>query len=164
MSQDQFTYSIDHSTSSAEIVLTSERLRVRTKGKGLADKERIIDIPIAGLRQFCLVPTIGAQNLAGAKLAPDNSYDSEFIFSYDDGGRLEKKRLFVLKGDEAFVRLIEMLGSLRPDASLLHLEPAEAQKQIGVISAAKTVWVIVAIIVGIPVLIAAFFLVSAILG
>lgn len=164
MSKDPVTYSIDHSTSSAELSLSEERFRVRTKGKGLADRERTIDIPIADLRQFCLIPTIGAQNLAGAKLAPDTSYDSEFIFSYVDGGRLEKKRLFVLKGDEAFDRLIGRLGSLRPDASLLHLDPAEAQKQIGVISAAKTVWVVIAIIVGIPVLIALFFLVSAILG
>ena len=164
MTQGQITYSLDHSTASVELVLTGDRLTARTKGKGLADKARLIDVALTDLELFCLVPTIGAQNLPAARTAPDRSYDSEFIFSYREKGQIRKKRMFVSAGDESFRRLLEELKALRPDASLVHLDPAEAQKRIGVISAAKTAFVVIAIIVGIPLLIALFFIVSAVVG
>jgi hypothetical protein len=150
--QEPITYHLDHSTSTVDLSLTADRLTVRTQGKGLADTMRIIDIPLSAVRQFAVVPTVGAQNLA-ARGAYDTSYDSEFIFTYDDQGRVKSKRLFVQREDAAFQQFITALQARRPDASLLHLDPADAQKQMGVLSASKAVWIILAVIVGIPVLI-----------
>lgn len=164
MDQGPITYSLDHSSASVELVLAGDRLTARTKGKGLADKTRLIEIAVTDLELFCLVPTIGAQNLAAPRTAPDGSYDSEFIFSYREEGNLRKKRMFVSSRDESFRRFLDELTALRPDASLVHLEPAEALKRIGVISAAKTVYFIIAILVGIPLLIALFFIISAVTG
>jgi hypothetical protein len=136
-------------------------LIVNTQGSGLLDKLRTIDIPLSALNNFCLVPTIGAQNIIGrvgrekpGDFAYDFSYDSEFIFSYHDTGKLKKKRVFVNSHDEVFQRLLEALERNRPDASLLDLELAEAQKQIGVMPARKAVFIIIGLLVGLPVALA----------
>ncbi len=161
------SYSIDHTTSTAQIILGDTRFIVNTQGKGLIDKPKSIDIGLADLKQFCLVPTISEQNLkprVGADFGlADFSYDSEFIFSYLQNGKLEKKRLFVNSRDQSFAAILAELGRERPDASLLHLDPAVAQKEIGTVSAAKTVLVLVCLMVGIPVLIAIIYIVSLVL-
>jgi hypothetical protein len=91
--------------------------------------------------------------------AYDRSYDSEFIFSYQEAGKLKKKRVFVNSQDETFQRFLAALEGRRPDASLLHLEPAEAQKRIGVMSARKAVFIIIGLLVGVPVLLALMMLI-----
>jgi len=52
----------------------------------------------------------------------------------------------------------------RPDASLLDLPPAEAQKQIGVMSARKAVYIIVFLLVGVPLIIALIIILTQALG
>ncbi len=63
-----------------------------------------------------------------------------------------------------FQRLLEALVSRCPEPSLLHLEPAEAQKQVGVISASKAVYIIIGLLVGVPVVIASIAMISRMLG
>ena len=165
--QEPLAYSLDYANGTVDLSLTSERFIVRTQGKGLIDKLRTIDIPPSDLKNFCLVPTLAAQNIvgetAGRDLVYDAAYDSEFIFSYQDRGTLTKKRVFVNRHDETFQRLLEALGKRCPAASLLHLEPAEAQKQIGVISGAQGLTIIIGVIIGVPVVIALAVILSMIL-
>jgi len=150
-------YSLQHATGSVEIALKDNRFRVATQGKGLLDKLKVIDIPLADLRNFCLVPTIRAQNISGkavgegsGRFAYDESYDSEFIFSYLEQGKLKNKRLFVGRQDGVFQKILSALQAKRPDASLLHLDPSEAQKQIGVLSATKALTLILGLLIGLP--------------
>ena len=146
-------YRLERATGTAELRLTDQRLVVKTEGKGLLDKPQTIDILLTDLGKFCLVPTIGAQNIAGgtgAQSIYDSSYDSEFIFSYQAHGKLQRKRVFVNSRDETFQRFLQALENIRPEASLLHLEPVEAQKQIGALSATKTVYIIIGLLIGVP--------------
>ena len=152
--QEPITYFIDHSNGTVDLTLTEERFVAKTQGKGLIDKPRTVDIPLAYLKQFCLVPTIAPQNLVSYRSVGDLSYDAEFIFSYKEGEHLKKKRVFVNSRDESFKVLLENLGRECPSASLLHLEPGEAQKQMGVLSASKTIYIIIGLLVGVPLVIA----------
>ena len=164
---ESITYTLDHATSTVNLNLTPDRLIVNTQGKGLADRPRTIDIPISNVVNFAIVPTIGAQNLVareGAQNVYDTSYDSEFIFTYRDADKVKTKRVFVNSQDVSFQSFLQALEKARPDASLTHLDPAEAQKQMGVLSASKALPIIVAVIVGIPVLIALIVLISNVLG
>jgi len=159
-------YSIDHATSAAELTLDGPRFIVNTKGKGLIDKLKTIDISLDDLKKFCLVPTISEQNLqprTSVNNIGDFSYDAEFIFSYLQNGELEKKRLFVNSGDPAFAAILTELSNKRPDASLLHLDPAAAQKEIGVMSATSAVRLVVGLLVGIPVIITIIYIAYLIL-
>jgi hypothetical protein len=157
-------YYLDHSAATVDLTLTGERLITKTRGKGLMDKPRTIDIPLSDLKNFCLVPTIAAQNLVTSTTAGDRSYDSEFIFSYHDQGKLKKKRIFVNSRDKNFQGLVEDLRGKCPAASLLHLEPGEAQKQIGALSAKKALYIAIGLIVGVPLLSALIFVISKMPG
>ena len=156
----ELNYSLDHTTSTLHMAVTDGRLVVNTQGKGALDKPKSIDIPLSGLKQFCLVPTVGAQNLHNVRNAGDFSYDSEFIFSYVDGDKTKLKRVFVNSQDPQFQSILNALASQRPAASLLGLDPAEAQKRMGVVSAAKTVFVILALLIGVPVLLSIIYIIS----
>ena len=156
-------YFLDQANGSVDLTLTEAHLITKTKGKGLLDKLRIIDIPLSDLKQFCLVPTIASQNLVTYASEGDRSYDSEFIFSYREGEQLKKKRIFVNSRDESFKRLLENLKRECPSASLLHLEPAVAQQQIGVMAASKVLYLIIGLLVGVPVLIALIVIISKII-
>lgn len=164
-------YFLKHAHAAVDLVLTDERLIVNTQGRGLLDKLKTIDIPLSALKNFCLVQTIGAQNIVGrvsqekpGDFAYDHSYDSEFIFSYQENGKLKKKRVFVNSRDEVFQTFLGALESSRPDASLLHLEPSEAQKQIGVMQARTAVYIIVGLLVGVPVVLALIIIITQILS
>ena len=164
--QEPIEYSLDYASGTIGLSLTPERLTVKTQGKGLLDKPRTIAIPPSDLEKFCLVPAIVAQTIVGktgGSLVHDPAYDSEFIFSYRDHGRVRKKRVFVHSRDEAFQRFLKALGERCPAASLLHLEPAEAQKQIGVLSGKQGLYVVIGVIVGVPLVIALAMLLSALL-
>ena len=147
-------YVLRHAYGMVDIALAGDRLTVRTQGTGALDKLKTIDISLSDLKQFCIVPTIGAQNAIG-RGAYDASYQSEFIFSYRDGAKIGKKRVFVNGADEAFKAIVSSLAASRPDASLLHLPPAEAQKQIGVMSGKNAVILIVALVIAIPIIVIA---------
>jgi hypothetical protein len=150
-------YSVEHANSIVELTLTAERFIVKTQGKGLLDKPKTIDIPPSDVDKFCVVPTIVAQNVVGAgpgrQRVYDGTYDAEFIFSYRDAGKLNKKRVFVDSEDETFQHLLAALKTARPTASLLDLDPAEAQKQIGALSASKALYLMLGVIVGVPLVI-----------
>jgi hypothetical protein len=160
---DATRYSLDFANGTVELTLTDDRFVVKTEGRGLLDKLRTIDIPVKDLKNFCLVPTIGIQNIddaTGTEMVYDQAYDAEFIFSYYDGGKVKKKRVFVQSQDGDWQRLLEALRTRCPTASLLDLDPAEAQKQIGVISGTASLRLVVGFIIGMPLLIGAIVLVS----
>jgi hypothetical protein len=158
-------YYLKHAHGMVDLVLVDDRFIVNTQGTGLLDKLRTIDISLSSLKNFCLVPTIGAQNIISrhggedAGFVYDRSYDAEFIFSYLDEGKLKKKRVFVNSQDDSFQTILETLQSECPEASLLHLEPAEAQKQIGVMAARKAVFIVIALLVGVPTVIVMIMLI-----
>src|SRR5260370_6451445 len=163
--QAPINYFIDRSNGTVDLTLSGERLIAKTKGKGLIDKPRTTDIPLSDLEHFCLIPTIAPQNLVSYSSTGDHSYDAEFIFSYRAGEQLKKKRgIFVNSRDESFERLLENLASKCPRASLLHLAPAAAQKQMRVLSATKAIYVIIGLLVGVPIGIALIVVISRILG
>jgi hypothetical protein len=146
---------LSHSTGTSELVLTGDRLVVKTHGTGLADRPRTIDVALAELRQFCMTGTIRAQNMSGtpAQQVVDTSRDSELIFSYLAGGRVKKQRLFVDASDPALQAIVSRLRELRPDASLLHLAPRDAYRTIGVLSPEQGLRVVLAVVIGAPVLV-----------
>lgn len=156
-------YVLDRTAGSLDLTLSAQRLVAKTQGKGLLDKPKTVDIPLTDLKNFCLLPTIGAQNIvgqeAGIKPAYDYSYNAEFVFSYNQNGKLKKKRVFVNSEDETFQRLLQDLEMRCPGASLLHLPPAEAQKRIGVLSAKKTVVMILALLLGLPIIAALIYII-----
>lgn len=162
-------YSLRHAHGVVHLALAGDRLVVNTQGNGLADKLRSIDLALAGLKNFCLVPTIGAQNLISrhgedGEMEYDQTYDAEFIFSYNADGKLKKKRIFVNSHDENFQAILAQLVDQRPEASLLDLPPDEAQKQIGVLSARKAVFIIVGLLVGLPVIAALIIILTQVLS
>lgn len=161
--QTPITYFIDQVNGTADLALGDGRFVAKTQGKGVIDKMRVIDISIADLKHFCLVPTTAPQNLQTPGIDGDYSYDSEFIFSYQEAERLKKKRVFINSEDESFRTLLEHLATECPGASLLHLDPAEAQKQMGVMSAARTISILIGLLVGLPILIGLVFIVLKIL-
>ena len=157
-------YYLKHAHGMVDLVLADDRLIVNTQGNGLIDKLRTIDISLSEVKKFCMIPTIGAQNLISrhgedGEMEYDQSYDAEFIFSFIENGKLKKKRVFVNSHDNHFQAILEALISVRPDASLLDLDTAEAQKQIGVMSARKAVYIIVGLLVGVPILLALIIIV-----
>jgi hypothetical protein len=162
--QEPITYFIDQSNGTVDLTLTDERFIAKTQGKGLIDKPRTIDIPLSDLKYFSLMPTIAPQNLVSYTSVGDHSYDAEFVFSYREGEQLKKKRVFVNSRDESFKVLLETLRRECPSASLLHLESAEAQKQMGVLSASKSIYIIIGLLVGVPLVIALIVIISKILG
>ena len=150
------TYNLDHATSRVELKLMPGRLVVNTQGKGALDRLRTIDIALSDLKHFAVVPAIQIQHLAAGKInradtVMDFSYDSEFIFSYHDNGSLKKKRQFVNNEASEFQEFIKTLEKVRPDASLRNLAPADALKQMGVMSAATTVKIVIGLLVLIPI-------------
>lgn len=162
-------YLLRHAHGTVDLALAGNRFIVNTQGNGLADKLRTIDIELRDLKNFCLTPTIGAQNLisrrgADGEMEYDNSYDAEFIFSYLVEGKLKKKRLFVNSQDHNFQAILEQLTAKRPDASLLDLPPDEARKRIGVMSPRKLVLIIVGLLVGVPVVAAIIIILVQALG
>lgn len=112
----------------ANLVLTLTHDRFTSKGP-----MQNLDIPLGALRHYCLAPV---PNDAG-------TYDSQLVLTWDEGGQRKSKKINVRAIDSTFKTLLNQLGVSRPDANLLHLDPAEAQKQMGVLSTSKLAWMIV---------------------
>lgn len=106
-----------------------------------------VDIPLSALRHFCVAP-----------VANDvNTYDSQLIVSWANGPKTESKKIYVRQTDASFQQFVAALQQKRPDASLMHLPPAEAQKQMGVMSTNKLAWIIALGIVAAIVVVALIF-------
>jgi hypothetical protein len=162
-------YYLKHAHGTVNLSIVDDHLIVNTQGVGIADRLRTIELPLSDLKKFCLVPTIGAQNLisrhgADGEMEFDQTYDSELIFSYAVGRKLKKKRVFVNSQNDNLQSVLEQMKARRPDASLLELPPADAQKQIGVMSARTAVFIIVGLLVGVPVIAAIVIILTQVLS
>lgn len=131
------TYSLNFGMSNLNLELTDDRF----VSKGAMQN---VDVPLSSLRNFCVVPT---KNSAGA-------YDSELIVSWNEAGKPKSKKIYVRGADVSFQQFLTALQQRRPDASLLHLDPKAAQKQMGVLSTNKFAWIVALGIVGLVLLIA----------
>jgi hypothetical protein len=129
------TYSLNFGMSSLNLQLTDDRF----VSKGSMQN---VDVPLSSLRNFCIVPT---KNSAGA-------YDSELIVAWDEAGKSKSKKIYVRGSDASFQQFLAALQQKRPDASLLHLDPKSAQKQMGVLSTNKFAWIVALGIVGLVLL------------
>ena len=129
------TYSLNFGMSSLNLQLTDDRF----VSKGSMQN---VDVPLSSLPNFCIVPT---KNSAGA-------YDSELIVAWDEAGKSKSKKIYVRGSDASFQQFLAALQQKRPDASLLHLDPKSAQKQMGVLSTNKFAWIVALGIVGLVLL------------
>jgi len=102
-----------------------------------------VDIPLSSLRYFCVSPVTNSVN----------TYDSELIVSWDEAGKIKSKKIYVRQSDQSCQDFLRALQQKRPDASLLHLNPKDAQKQMGITSTNKLAWIIALAIVGVIILI-----------
>ena len=130
------TYTMSFGLSKLNLALTEDRFVSRGSMQN-------VDVPLSSLRNFCVVP-LKSQH---------DAYDSELVVSWDEAGKTKSKKLYVRGGDVSFQQFIAALQQKRPDASLLHLDPKAAQKQMGVLSTNKLAWIIGLSIVGLVLLI-----------
>ena len=129
---DPVTYTLNFGMTKLNLALTDDRFI----SKGSMQN---VDIPISSMRKFCLVPT---KSDLGA-------YDSELIVSWEEGAKTKSKKIYVRNTDVSLGQFLQALQQKRPDASLLHLDPKTAQKQMGVLSTKKLAWIIGLSIVGV---------------
>jgi hypothetical protein len=132
------TYSVDHGLGTVELSLT---------GRGLLDRPKVLDVALSELERYAVVPVIVAQRAGGM------TADSEFIVTYRVAGDKKAKRVFV-DDDNALRAFLAQLVRHHPAGSLLHLPPAQAHEQLGVGSAAKAVYVVIALLVAVPIVVA----------
>ena len=131
------TYTLNFGMSNLNLQLTDDRFISRGSMQN-------VDVPLSSLRNFCIAP---AKNGAG-------TYDSELIVSWDEAGKQKSKKIYVRRSDASFQQFLSALQQKRPDASLLHLDPKSAQKQMGVLSTNKFGWIVALGIVGLVLVIA----------
>jgi hypothetical protein len=141
MMTEPITYVLSYGMSKIVLTLTDDRFVSRAPMQN-------VDIPLSALRNFCLAPVV--HNMV-------DQYDSQLIVSWNENGKVNSKKIYVRQGDVSFQQFLAALQQKRPDASLLHLPPAEAQKQMGVLSTNKMAWmvglgIVVAILVAVLVL------------
>lgn len=157
MAHEPIVYRLEHSTATVELALDGDRFHVGTCGVGLIDKPKIHAVATSDVSAFAIVPTIGAQNMVrrSAGESPyDTSYDAELLLVLRVDGSQVKRRMFVNSQHPEFRRLMAGLVERCPTASLLHLEPAAARKQMGFASPMTAVFVILFMLIGLPILIA----------
>ena len=131
------TYTLSYGATKLNLMLNDDRF----VSKGSMQN---VDIPLAALRHFCLAPV---KSNAGA-------YDSELVVAWDESGKPKSKKIYVRESDVSFKQFLSALEQRRPDASLLRLDPAVAQKQMGVTSTKKMAWIVALAIVGVILLVA----------
>lgn len=130
MMTEPMTYVLSYGMSKIVLTLTDDRFVSRAPMQN-------VDIPLSALRNFCLVPL-----KRDAVNAMVDQYDSQLIVSWNENGKVNSKKIYVRQGDVSFQQFLAALQQKRPDASLLHLPPAEAQKQMGVTSTNKMAWIV----------------------
>jgi hypothetical protein len=126
------TYTLSYGATKLNLILTDDRF----VSKGSMQN---VDIPLSALRHFCVVPS---KSNAGA-------YDSELVVSWDELGKAKSRKIYVRCSEVSFKQFLSTLEQKRPDASLLSLSPAAAQKAMGVTSTNKIAWIVALAIVGI---------------
>lgn len=145
MTTEPVTYTLTQGMSKTVMTLTDDRF----VSKGSMQN---VDIPLSALRHFCVAPVkMDALNAMAAK------YDSQLVVSWNDNGKVSSKKLLVKQGEPSFQQFLAALQQKRPDASLMHLPPGEAQKQMGVMSTNKLAWIIALAIVAIVIGVGLFF-------
>ena len=130
------TYTLSFGVTKLNLMLTDDKFVSRGSMQN-------VDIPLSSLRYFCVSPV--TNNV--------NTYDSELIVSWDEAGTSRSKKIYVRQSDQSFQDFLRALQQKRPDASLLHLKPKDAQKQMGVTSTNRLAWIIALAIVGVIILI-----------
>lgn len=157
MEQPPISYVLEHPAGTVELVLYPDRLVIGSTGRGLLDRARRTDVALADLAAFAVVPTIAAQHVTlnrdPAGDAACAAYDAEFCVAFRTPGGTKTRRVFAARGDAVFGQLLAALVAARPDASLLGLDPADAQRRMGILSAARAVVIVVALLIGVPVLV-----------
>lgn len=126
------TYTLNFGMTKLNLALTDDRFTSKGSMQNL-------DIPVSSLRHFCMVP---CKSNVG-------TYDSELIVSWDQAGKTKSKKIYVRGSDVSLQQFLQALQQRRPDASLLHLDPKSAQKQMGVLGTNKMAWIIALGIVGV---------------
>src|ERR1700730_5602575 len=147
MMTEPITYTLSFGMTNRNLSLTDDRFVSRGSMQNL-------DIPLSSLRHFCVSPVYNQVN----------TYDSELIVSWNEAGKTKSKKIYVRQTDQSFQDFIRALQEQRPDASLLHLNPKEAQKQMSVTSTNKLAWIIAVAIVVVILLIVVIAGMSSALG
>ena len=150
---------VQHVIGTVDLTLTTDRLIATTCGTGLLDRPRTIDVALVDLVRFALVPANRAQQMLG-----EATYDAELLLSYRLDGDVRRRRILVDSTDPALRQLLARLAALRPEASLLDVEPAEAYGEIGAADPTRTVKILLAVVVGVPVLISLVMIILAATG
>lgn len=157
-----FSYTRHHDRWTTTLKLDPQGIEICTQGRGLLDRRKSVRIPLKNLTNFALVPTVAIQHVQGGKLhnpVTDFSYDSELFLSWTTSeGKAKKKRLFVDARSDTFQGILRCLREQRPDASL---SPEDAHRRMGFLTPRQTVWIIVGLLVGLPVLGAGIILLVA---
>jgi hypothetical protein len=130
------------------IVVTADRFRIDSCGSGLLDRPRTIDVQLADLAAFAVVPAAFGQTMGRA------TFDAELLIAYRVGDKTKRRRVFANAQDPAFQRVLDRLAANCPNASLLNVAPTEAYRRIGVVSPVTTFRIVFGVLFGIPVLIA----------
>jgi hypothetical protein len=128
---DPLTYKIDFGLASLVVTVSDDRLTSKGPMQNL-------DIPLSALRHFCVAPI---PNDTG-------NYDAQLVLAWDEGGKQKSKKLNVRGSDTTLKTLLDGLAARRPGTSLMHLDPAAAQTQMGVLSTNKLAWIIVLVMLG----------------
>lgn len=154
-------YRLEHANGTVELAFDGRRLSIRSRGNGLLDQPRALELAVSEIRRFYVAGAIGAQTtvqLVNRQIVTDPSFNGELLVTYEQGGRAGQRRVFVDAADTTFQALHRALSAARPDADLQHLERDEAFKQLGMLEPATAVrWVLV-LLIGVPVLIALAYL------
>jgi hypothetical protein len=92
------------------------------------------------------------------------TYDAELLVSDRTQSGLRHRRFLVDSEDPALRRILRVLTAARPEASRLDVEPAETYRETGAADPARTVKIVLAIVIGIPLLISLVMIVLAATG
>jgi hypothetical protein len=124
-------------TSWTRMVLTLHEDRLVCERPG-----RKLEAPLSAIRHFCLEPQ--------ALMVSGQAWDAVLFLAVERDGKKKIERITVAMNAPGFRRVLDALAKKRPDASLLHLPPKEALRQMGVWSTLKMGLVVAAaIIVGV---------------
>lgn len=165
--EDPLTYRLEHANGTVDLALDGRKLSIRSSGNGLLDRPRSLELELSEVRQFYVAGAIGAQTVVqrvNRQLVTDPSFNSEFLVTYERGGRVGQRRVFVDAADPGFQRLRNALAAARPDADLQQLDAGEAFKQMGMLAPTTALRWIIGLLVGVPVVIALAYLLFSAFG
>ena len=142
-----------------ELTLTADRFIATTCGVGLLDRPRTVSVALAELVTFAVVPATAAQRMLG-----EATYDAELLLSYRAEGRLQRRRFLIDSQSPELRRILGVLAAARPEASRLDADPVEAYRETGLANPARTVKILLAVLIGVPLLISLIMIVLAATG